>query len=64
MLRPGQRDVGVGLMADFAGQVLNFSATVAGYAAENMVRGGGRLFLDLGRRIERAQAIAGARRRA
>jgi uncharacterized alpha-E superfamily protein len=31
---------------------------VAGYAAENMVRGGGRLFLDLGRRIERAQAVA------
>ena len=39
-------------------RVLEFSATVAGLAAENMVRGGGRLFLDLGRRIERAQAIA------
>jgi uncharacterized circularly permuted ATP-grasp superfamily protein/uncharacterized alpha-E superfamily protein len=38
--------------------VLAFSATVAGLAAENMVRGGGRLFLDLGRRVERAQAIA------
>ena len=38
--------------------VLSFSATVAGLAAENMVRGGGRLFLDLGRRVERAQAIA------
>jgi uncharacterized alpha-E superfamily protein len=38
--------------------VLGFAATVAGLAAENMVRGGGRLFLDLGRRVERAQAIA------
>jgi uncharacterized circularly permuted ATP-grasp superfamily protein/uncharacterized alpha-E superfamily protein len=34
-----------------------FSATVAGMAAENMVRGGGWLFLDLGRRVERAQAV-------
>ncbi len=59
LLRPGQRAVGIGLMHDFAGDVLQFCATVAGYAAENMVRGGGRLFLDLGRRIERAQAIAG-----
>jgi uncharacterized alpha-E superfamily protein len=39
-------------------RVLEFSATVAGLAAENMVRGGGRLFLELGRRIERAQSIA------
>jgi uncharacterized circularly permuted ATP-grasp superfamily protein/uncharacterized alpha-E superfamily protein len=38
--------------------VLEFAATVAGLAAENMVRGGGRLFLDFGRRAERAQAIA------
>jgi uncharacterized alpha-E superfamily protein len=38
--------------------VLTFAATVSGLAAENMVRGGGRLFLDLGRRIERAQSIA------
>lgn len=38
--------------------VLHFAATVAGLAAENMVRGGGRLFLDLGRRIERARMIA------
>jgi uncharacterized alpha-E superfamily protein len=47
----------MGLLADFAGRILEFSATVSGYAAENMVRGGGRLFLDLGRRIERANAI-------
>ncbi len=37
--------------------VLEFAAAVAGLAAENMVRGGGRLFLDFGRRVERAQAI-------
>ena len=30
------------------------ATTIAGVAAEGMVRGGGRLFLDLGRRIERA----------
>lgn len=39
-------------------RVMAFAATVAGLAAENMVRGGGRLFLDLGRRVERAQAVA------
>ena len=38
--------------------VLRFAASVAGVMAENMVRGGGWLFLDLGRRIERAQAVA------
>jgi uncharacterized circularly permuted ATP-grasp superfamily protein/uncharacterized alpha-E superfamily protein len=43
---------------EFARQALQFGALISGYAAENMVRGGGRLFLDLGRRIERAQAIS------
>ncbi len=38
--------------------ILRLSASVAGFAAENMVRGGGWLFLELGRRIERAQAVA------
>jgi uncharacterized alpha-E superfamily protein len=47
-----------GLLGDFAGRVLEFSAAVSGYAAENMARGGGRLFLDLGRRIERAHALS------
>ncbi len=56
-LRAGKR-VETGLLSDFCGRCLEFCATVAGYAAENMVRGGGRLFLDLGRRIERAQAVA------
>ena len=36
-----------------------FAAAVAGVAAENMVRGGGWLFLDLGRRLERSWAVAG-----
>ena len=39
------------------GGVLSFAATVAGLAAENMVRTGGRMFLDLGRRVERAQMV-------
>jgi uncharacterized circularly permuted ATP-grasp superfamily protein/uncharacterized alpha-E superfamily protein len=38
--------------------IIRFTATVSGLAAENMVQGGGRLFLDLGRRIERAQTVA------
>jgi uncharacterized circularly permuted ATP-grasp superfamily protein/uncharacterized alpha-E superfamily protein len=45
-----------GLAHALAG-VQRYSASVAGMAAENMVRGGGSLFLDLGRRIERAQAV-------
>jgi len=48
---------GLEALADAAAAVLGFAATLAGLAAENMVRGGGRLFLDLGRRVERAQAI-------
>jgi uncharacterized circularly permuted ATP-grasp superfamily protein/uncharacterized alpha-E superfamily protein len=37
---------------------LRFSTAVAGVAAENMVLSGARLFLELGRRVERAQAVA------
>jgi uncharacterized alpha-E superfamily protein len=37
--------------------ILQFSAAIAGLAAENMVRGGGRLFFDFGRRMERSHAI-------
>jgi uncharacterized circularly permuted ATP-grasp superfamily protein/uncharacterized alpha-E superfamily protein len=44
--------------AEAMSRVLVFAATLSGLAAENMVRGGGRLFLDLGRRVERAQAVA------
>ncbi len=57
---PSARDERRGLepLAQAMTAVLAFSAAVSGLAAENMVRGGGRMFLDLGRRIERAQAIA------
>ena len=48
---------GLEALGNASAGVLAFAATVAGLAAENMVRGGGRLFLDLGRRVERAQAI-------
>jgi uncharacterized circularly permuted ATP-grasp superfamily protein/uncharacterized alpha-E superfamily protein len=37
--------------------ILQFSAAIAGLAAENMVRGGGRLFFDFGRRVQRAHAL-------
>lgn len=37
---------------------LRFANAVAGIASENMVRGGARLFLELGRRMERAMAVA------
>jgi uncharacterized circularly permuted ATP-grasp superfamily protein/uncharacterized alpha-E superfamily protein len=61
-LRPVSRgrDEALGLerLIELGNAILSFAATVAGLAAENMVRGGGRLFLDLGRRVERAQAIA------
>jgi len=42
------------MLAEATGASLRFSAGLAGIAAENMVRGGGWMFLDLGRRIERA----------
>ncbi|HQT47048.1 MAG TPA: circularly permuted type 2 ATP-grasp protein [Acidocella sp.] len=38
--------------------MLNFAATVAGIAAENMSRDGGWLFLEMGRRLERAETLA------
>ncbi|MBL6080750.1 circularly permuted type 2 ATP-grasp protein [Belnapia sp. T18] len=50
--------LGLERLTEASNAILSFAATVAGLAAENMVRGGGRLFLDLGRRVERAQAIA------
>jgi uncharacterized alpha-E superfamily protein len=55
---PREDGKAVDAAASAMSQVLVFAATVAGLAAENMVRGGGRLFLDLGRRVERAQAVA------
>ncbi len=41
-----------GLVHAMAG-LQRLATTIAGVAAEGMVRGGGRLFLDLGRRVER-----------
>ncbi len=38
---------------------LRHATAVAGVASENMVLSGARLFLELGRRLERAQAVAG-----
>lgn len=46
------------LLAEATAACLRFSAGMAGIAAENMVRGGGWMFLDLGRRIERAANTA------
>ncbi|RVT91790.1 hypothetical protein EOD42_20970 [Rhodovarius crocodyli] len=36
---------------------MRFATVLAGVAAENMVRGGAWLFLDLGRRVERGQSV-------
>ncbi|UYN95507.1 MAG: circularly permuted type 2 ATP-grasp protein [Enhydrobacter sp.] len=40
-------------------EIIRFVATLSGLAQENMTRGTGWLFLDLGRRIERAQFVLG-----
>jgi uncharacterized alpha-E superfamily protein len=58
--RTATREAGRSLDSLSIGMVatLRFSNAIAGVAAENMVRGGGFLFLDLGRRLERACAIA------
>jgi uncharacterized circularly permuted ATP-grasp superfamily protein/uncharacterized alpha-E superfamily protein len=50
--------IGADALLDATAGVIRFSTYIAGMAAENMVRGGARLFLDLGRRVERASAIA------
>jgi len=49
---PTTEGLGSGLLA-----ISRFCTAVAGLASENMVRGGGFMFLDLGRRIERARAV-------
>jgi uncharacterized alpha-E superfamily protein len=41
-------------------EIVRFVATLSGLAQENMTRGTGWLFLDLGRRIERGQFVLGA----
>ncbi len=45
-------------LAEAATAIIRVCTTLSGLAAENMVRGGAWMFLDLGRRIERAQATA------
>ena len=63
-LRTARRDIHEGSRAGLDGMVdalaglQRLATTVAGVAAEGMVRGGGWLFLDLGRRIERAYLTA------
>jgi uncharacterized circularly permuted ATP-grasp superfamily protein/uncharacterized alpha-E superfamily protein len=58
--RAATREAGLSLDGLSRGMVatLRFSNAIAGVAAENMVRGGAFLFLDLGRRLERACAVA------
>ncbi|GBQ32703.1 circularly permuted type 2 ATP-grasp protein [Gluconacetobacter azotocaptans] len=51
---PGRTLERIGRVTD---GLLRYGATISGLTAENMVRNGGRQFLDLGRRIERAGAI-------
>ena len=41
-------------------EIIRFVSTLSGLASENMTRGTGWLFLDLGRRIERAQFVLGS----
>lgn len=45
-------------LAETMTRIVRFCAELAGVAAENMVRGGGWLFMELGRRIERARMVS------
>jgi uncharacterized circularly permuted ATP-grasp superfamily protein/uncharacterized alpha-E superfamily protein len=49
---------GLDALAEAATAIIRTCTNLSGLAAENMVRGGAWMFLDLGRRIERAQATA------
>jgi uncharacterized circularly permuted ATP-grasp superfamily protein/uncharacterized alpha-E superfamily protein len=51
---PGRTLERIGRVTD---GLLRYGATISGLTAENMVRSGGRQFLDLGRRVERAGTI-------
>ncbi len=46
-----------GRLAHVTGRMLGFAATLAGLVSETMVRGGGRLFLELGMRLTRAETV-------
>jgi uncharacterized alpha-E superfamily protein len=50
--------VGLDKLAETATAIIRACTNLSGLAAENMVRGGAWMFLDLGRRIERAQVTA------
>jgi uncharacterized circularly permuted ATP-grasp superfamily protein/uncharacterized alpha-E superfamily protein len=50
--------IGLDALAEVATGIIRACTNLSGLAAENMVRGGAWMFLDLGRRIERAQATA------
>ncbi|WP_372617430.1 circularly permuted type 2 ATP-grasp protein [Falsiroseomonas sp.] len=50
--------VGLDKLAEAATAIIRACTNLSGLAAENMVRGGAWMFLDLGRRIERAQVTA------
>ena len=52
-------DGGIDALLHGMGGVQRLATTMAGVAAENMVRGGGWLFLETGRRLERGYAVAG-----
>ena len=49
---------GVDGLVHAMGGLQRLATTVSGVAADGMVRGGGRLFLDLGRRVERGMSTA------
>ncbi|BCK75015.1 hypothetical protein AA0242T_1506 [Acetobacter aceti NRIC 0242] len=44
-------------LSGLTSELLLYSATLSGFAAESMVLSGGRQFLDLGRRIERVSSV-------
>ncbi|HZV93456.1 MAG TPA: circularly permuted type 2 ATP-grasp protein, partial [Caldimonas sp.] len=58
-VRSGLREAGGNFAPPLAAldHILRFVSTLSGLASENMTRGTGWLFLDLGRRIERAQFV-------
>ncbi len=44
-------------LTQVTGRMVGAAATLAGFVAETMVRGGGRLFLELGLRLRRAETV-------
>ena len=56
--RIGALDGDAGRLLDLLDELLRMSAALAGLASENMTRGSGWRFLDLGRRIERGIHVA------